>query len=409
MVLHGEVYRLKPGVRHLTSFYLAISIGGALGGLFVGLLAPNVFDMYLEVHISLVLAPVLVIVCLWLDQRHWMHLTPLRIARWWMRKSEDEVEALDPPLWTRVRYLQILFVIAGVVVLGGALQTHINDYRGVEERKEGEPQKPSSVIYAGRNFYGALRVKEYNGQYGIETTLTHGVIMHGMQFKSPDRKRWHTTYYGTDSGVGIALRHFPRKQQRVGMVGLGAGTLTSYGKPGDYYRIYEINPDVKLARNYFSYLNDCEAKYEVVLGDARVMMEHEAGRGEFQKLDVLALDAFSSDAIPVHLLTREAFDLYFKHLADDGVLAVHISNRHLDLKPVVYGLAREFKAKTGFISNGSNDWAGVSSSHWVLVTRNQEFLDIEQVRDALEFPEVNVDRIRLWTDDFSNLLQVMDK
>ncbi|MCC6573778.1 MAG: fused MFS/spermidine synthase [Planctomycetes bacterium] len=413
MVLHGEVYRLKPGVSRLTSFYLAISIGGALGGVFVGLIAPAVFRMYLELHIALVAMPVLILLCLWLDKTHWMHATPLQITRWWTQFRGRKFIDDDAPVWARIRYFHLVFVpmISAIVVLGGEMHRHTQHYMGIDVPEGGGAPSESDVIYAGRNFYGVLRVREYIDRHnGPETSLTHGVILHGMQFKDAAKRRWHTTYYASNSGIGIALRCFPRRQQRVGMVGLGAGTITSYGKPGDYYRIYEINAEVvKLAKSYFTYLGDCEAKYEIVLGDARVMMEHEAERKEFQDLDVLALDAFSSDAIPVHLLTREAFELYFKHLAPDGVLAVHISNRHLDLKPVVYGLAREFKYKTSYISNPSNDYFGVSGSHWVLVTRNEELLANEELREAEEFPEVKLDGVRLWTDDFSNLLQVMTK
>lgn len=396
MVLHGELYQLKPAPRRLTSFYLAISAGGAMGGLFVAVIAPMIFNMYLEVHVALVATGVLVIACLWLDKNHWMHLTPAGLLRLLKRGGNGG----DEPVWMRIRYGHLLFMplISAVVVLGGELHRQTEKYM-------------DNVLHAGRNFYGVLRVKEWGDGRYAQITLTHGVIMHGMQFAAPDLRRRPTTYYGEESGVGLALRYFPRKHgQRVGLVGLGAGTLAVYGKPRDYYRFYEINPEVlKLARRYFTYLRDCEARYDVIMGDARLQMEHEAERKNFQRFDVLALDAFSSDAIPVHLLTKEAFDVYFKHLAEDGVLAVHISNRHLDLKPVVFGLAREFKAHAVSINNYSGS-DGVSASNWVLVTRNENFVDLQPIKDATaDTSDVNPDAIRLWTDDFSNLLQVMTK
>ncbi len=278
--------------------------------------------------------------------------------------------------------------------------------------KKGEDDESTRVVeYVGRNFYGALKVTREGTGFAEEMRLTHGVILHGMQLTDPSRRNMHTTYYGRFSGVGIALAEFPRQQnQRVGLVGLGAGTLTSYGKPGDYYRIYEINPDVpNVARRYFTYLNDCLAEHEIILGDARVSMERERDEKDFQRFDVLALDAFSSDAIPVHLLTREAFQLYFLHLAPDGVLAVHISNRHLDLEPVVFSLAREMDARAATISNGANGQQGVYASTWVLVTRNDDFLGKKAVqRDVSETP-VDLEGFRPWTDDYSNLLQVLKK
>ena len=178
------------------------------------------------------------------------------------------------------------------------------------------------------------------GDADATRTLVHGTITHGLQFLAPDRRRFPTTYYGRQSGVGLAILNTRHSAQRVGVIGLGAATLASYGRPGDYYRFYEINPLViEVARKQFTYLSDCPAKVDVVLGDARLSLDREPS----QQFDVLAVDAFSSDSIPVHLLTLEAFRLYFRHLRPDGVLAVHVSNTHLKLEPVVGRLAQALR------------------------------------------------------------------
>ena len=168
----------------------------------------------------------------------------------------------------------------------------------------------------------SLRKASLDDPY-VTRTLVHGTITHGLQYMAKERRRLHTTYYGSASGVGIAIENTRHSAQRVGMIGLGTGTIASYGRAGDYYRIYEINPLVlEVARREFTYLLDCPAKVDVVLGDARLSLEREPS----QQFDVLAVDAFSGDAIPVHLLTLETFRLYFRHLRPDGILAVHVSN-----------------------------------------------------------------------------------
>jgi predicted membrane-bound spermidine synthase len=195
-----------------------------------------------------------------------------------------------------------------------------------------------------RNFYGVLSVYEYTDQTSPNSRyylLQHGRITHGIQFAAPERAREITSYFGPGSGLGLALRNFPRQQnQRIGLLGLGVGTVTAYGKPGDYIRVYEINPQVKqIAEKPFSYLARSDAKIEVVMGDGRLSMENEPP----QNFDVLIMDAFSSDAVPVHLLTKEAFEIYQRHLKPDGTILVNISNRYLDLRPVVENAADAFK------------------------------------------------------------------
>jgi len=202
------------------------------------------------------------------------------------------------------------------------------------------------------------------------------------------------------------MQHYPREgPRRVGVLGLGTGTVAAFGRPGDTYRFYEINPQVvELSRRYFTYLDKTPATVEVALGDARLSMEREAA----QQFDMIVMDAFSGDAIPVHLLTREAFAVYRKHLREGGILAVHISNRHLDLGPVVAGLAEHYGMETVEIYAQKTGRVTDTSSTWMLVTENEVFLRNEAVQEAAEDGRTTFKPIRMWTDQYSNLFQIID-
>jgi hypothetical protein len=221
-----------------------------------------------------------------------------------------------------------------------------------------------------RNFFGVLTIWEQDWDSPDEYTLLmqHGTTFHGLQFQSPEKSHIPTAYYAPDSGVGLALQNMPKQQyRRIGIVGLGVGTIAIYGNETDTIRFYEINPEVeRLARQYFTYIEDSEARVEVVLGDARLTMENEPP----QHYDVLVLDAFSSDAVPTHLLTAEAIEIYLKHLADDGVLAFHISTMHLDLHSVVWKLAEHFGLETAWIENHEDEQVGALASDWILLSRD---------------------------------------
>ncbi|MEX0585612.1 MAG: fused MFS/spermidine synthase, partial [Pirellulales bacterium] len=265
------------------------------------------------------------------------------------------------------------------------------------------------VVHSARSFYGTLCVDELNAadesQQGF--ALRHGRVMHGLQFTSPERRRQPTTYYCPDSGVGIAVANHPRGLNlRIGVVGLGVGTIAAYGEPGDYLRFYEINPQViDAAREHFTFLSDCPATVDVILGDARLSMEREPA----QRFDVLVLDAFSGDAIPTHLLTEEAFAIYLRHLSDDGILALHITNRHVDLNPVVRGLAQHYRLETLDIETKVDLEQGVAASAWAILTRNREFLADRAVQEAAgaSRQQYAAAPYPLWRDDFSNLLEVL--
>ena len=266
-------------------------------------------------------------------------------------------------------------------------------------------------IAVSRNFYGILTVIEEGGTQSARSyLLKHGRTLHGLQFLSGSRKDQPTTYYCNASGVGLALlnrRHSGLSALRIGVVGLGAGTLAAYGRPGDYFRFYEIDPDViRLAEHYFSFMRDSAARVDVVSGDARISMERELEQNRPQRFDVLAIDAFTGGAIPVHRLTREAFGIYLTHLEPaDGIVAVHISNDAVDLRPVLAAVGHYFHLSQIFVeSSATGD--GCRSSSWVLMARSPRALSQPAIAQAGS-PLVGRTFSSLWTDDYSNLFRVL--
>jgi hypothetical protein len=353
---HGELALRRPAPRYATSFYLMISLGGALGAIFVGLAAPHLFTAIYELPLALVFTAVLAVAALW--PQGWL------IRLFWMAAAASMVLVL---------------------------------VRNVREYD-------ADTMVRVRSFYGALRVRQFtNWLKEPYRTLYNGRIEHGAQYVNPPSSLLPTTYYGPDSGIGLALTHCCPNAKRVGAIGLGAGTLAAYGKTSDYFRFYEINPQVvNIANTSFSYLRDSPARIDIVLGDARVSLQNEAP----QEFDVLAVDAFSGDAIPVHLLTREAFALYLRHLKPDGVLAVHTSNTYLNLPPVVQLLATDAGCEAEMITNEDDRRKLIDSSDWVLVTRNRRFLDSVDSTMMIE-PISVLPHLRVWTDDFNNLFQIL--
>jgi hypothetical protein len=272
----------------------------------------------------------------------------------------------------------------------------------------------SGILFADRNFYGVIRVRELTPKGSNEPAyaMSHGITVHGLQFIQPELRDLPTTYYIREGGAGLALLNHPRAGQglKVGMLGLGTGTLAVYGQPGDEYRLYEINSIVvNLAEgqgSYFSFLSDSLADVTTILGDARISLERELAEGQPQNFDVLVLDTFSSDSIPVHLVTKEAFDLYLKHLAPDGIIAAHISNLHLDLKPVFWQLARYYSLHVVLVDYPGDDMGGYPTE-WLLLARDPALLEIPAIRShAVDLDDYSTD-LQLWTDDYSNLFQIL--
>jgi SAM-dependent methyltransferase len=257
-----------------------------------------------------------------------------------------------------------------------------------------------------RNFYGGLRERDSGPASSLDSvrTLTHGTINHGEEYLNPARRRLATTYYGPDTGVGVAIRDKEKTGAiRVGVVGLGTGTIASYARLGDYYRFYELNPLVPpITRTQFFFVPDAKGKVEIAMGDARLTLEREAP----ENFDVLAVDAFSSDSIPVHLLTREAMALFFRHLKPDGILAVHISNRYLDLEPVIQAETRAAGKVARVVDTDDDDSVDVFGATWVLVTAPQPGFDTDVKTASVEI-DSKKKAVRLWTDDYSNLFQIL--
>jgi hypothetical protein len=357
---HGELYRLRPSAERLTVFYLTVSAGGALGGMLVAVVAPLVFNGYYELGAALVGLAALAAV--------------------------------------RFASVNLVARIAGLAVLVGVGAGAV--YNGFTDQKD--------VRAASRSFYGVLRVKEY-GEPGDEShlrRLVHGTIMHGEQHLHEKFRRRPTTYYEESSGVGAAIASRQDKPVRIGVIGLGTGTIAAYGRAGDLYKFYEIDADVvRVARSHFTYLSDSPAKVEIALGDARLTLEREAP----QRFDVLAVDAFSSDAIPVHLITREALAVYLKHAGEDGIVAFHVSNRFLDLVPVVARIAKENGAHAVLVRDDPDDDEDSrrSRTDWVLVSRDAKALERAAIVKAGAEPPQDRAEWRTWTDDYSNLVQIL--
>jgi len=261
-----------------------------------------------------------------------------------------------------------------------------------------------SAVLLARNFYGALRVEDFLDRGRKIRKLNHGTITHGLQFLAPNLRHQATTYYARSSGIGLTWRVLEERGPiRMGIVGLGAGTLAAYGRAGDSLHFYEINPLVeKIARSQFTFLSDCPAHLEIVLGDARLTMSGESER----VFDILVIDAFSGDAIPVHLLTREAFALYWRHLKPDGVLAVHVSNRYLDLAPVVKLAAQRLGKPAWRVDNDDNELSQIYGASYILMTDRQDLSKSPLFRNKLSSIQVPA-RLREWTDDYSNLWRIL--
>jgi spermidine synthase len=360
LACHAELYRLRPAPNDATAFYLLIAAGGALGSIFVGIFAPLFFRANYELVCSLIMIAVLLLAVTWSAGR------------------------LPRVFWTAAS--------AGMVLL------FIFQLR----------QNAAGAMDQLRNFYGTLRVTEEleSETTAYTRTLYHGTIQHGMQVFSDELRMTPTTYYGHNSGIGLTLDLCCSEHpKRVGVIGLGTGTLAAYGRKGDFFRFYDINPLVEKIANYrFTYLRETPAQVDIVLGDARLSLEGEPA----QAYDVIAVDAFSGDAIPVHLLTREAIQLYLHHLQPNGILAVHVSNQYLNLAPVVQQEARHAGLKSLLVASEGDDDIGVYSADWVLLTSNEEFLQRSEVKDAAT-QITPIPGLRLWTDDYNSLLPLLKR
>lgn len=344
---HGEIVRRRPAAAQLTAFYLAIATGGATGALFVGVVAPLIFKEFLELPVALIVCMVFALGMLYGASR------------------------------ARMLRLGATAMIAGFVAL----------YTDAANRGD---------IYRDRNFYGTLRIR----QDAKKREMYNGTTQHGLEWLDPKRRLEPTTYYGPESGAALAFAALPKVPKTIAVIGLGTGTLAIYGRHGDRMVFYEINPAViETAARYFDYVTASLPTVEVIRGDARLSLQKENRR-----FDMLMVDAFSGDAIPTHLLTREAVQLYLEHLAANGVLAFHVTNRYLNLAPVVRALADDAGLGWRIIDNLADPERAINFSTWALCTRDAEIL--QRLAPRASVPTRKSDG-RLWTDDFSNLLETI--
>jgi hypothetical protein len=268
------------------------------------------------------------------------------------------------------------------------------------------------MIAGARSFYGVLSIHEsQDEEKGIYREMYHGSIVHGSQYEKMPWRKTPTTYYGAGTGAWMAIEQYPErldgKSVRIGVIGLGTGTLSALGRQGDTIRFYEINPDViKLSKDWFSYRQDSQAQIEIVLGDARMQLERELLSGKAQNFDVLIADAFSSDAIPLHMLSLECADIYRRHLKENGILAIHITNHYLDLVPVTAGLAKHIGWDTVVIRGRESRDETVWESTWVLITQNKKFLDSPDIARAKMSQKDNSFTPLVWNDEYSSLLHI---
>ena len=349
---HGELARRKPPVSDLTTFYLWVAFGGMLGSTFVAIVAPLVFQQYFELPIGIVLSILIGIALIYHASRRVM-----------MRLAITCLAGFTYAIWL-------------------------------------SPAQQGTRIVV-RNFYGSLKVVDEGAVETACRSLINGRILHGVQWMAPSRNRWATTYYAPESGVGQVLAQLGPAPARVGVIGLGVGTVATYGRKGDYYRFYEINPLVShLARNEFHFLAQTPAKWDIVEGDGRLAMAQDPP----QHFDVLILDAFSGDSIPVHLLTKEAFDLYMRHMKPDGILAIHITNKYLDLGRLVRRTADSIQRDALLVTNAADPTRRVSAASWAIVVPRGG----GAILDGMAHPIPERPGLRLWTDDFNNLVQVLN-
>jgi hypothetical protein len=444
MTCHGELVRLRPGARYLTLFYLAVSVGGAMGGVFVALIAPLVFKSFWEFHVTMLAGWAVLALVFYRDKRSFFFrgdpwhfiLTTVLLTYLGIRLS------VVLGLWRGGEWVTgnlTLVALIGAISFAGILWAFLRKRRLISSKYWPRILVGAVIFMAecfmlnrirstnlqasavDRNFFGVVRVyrKIIQGDPPLLfTQLTHGQITHGIQFKDEPLRHQPVSYYSTNSGVALAIRHHARRSSlrpgadplRVGVLGLGAGTVAGYAHRGDWVKFYEINPVVvrhSLGPSaFFTYLRECPAEIEVVPGDARLSMQRELKEGNTGNFDLLVMDAFSSDSIPVHLLTLEAFSLYEQHLRNEaGIIAVNISNRFLDLRDLMFSLAERMDYEIVLIEH-RGDPPDYTPSLWVLMTRDQRLAELPEIRSRAT--DYKPTKTVIWTDQYSNLLELLN-
>ncbi len=366
MVCHGELAKRKPHPRYLTLYFLMVSLGGAIGGIFVALIAPRIFPNYWEMPIAIAGLGVLIAIVL----------------------SYDDSGAPRP---LAVRAALLIVALSFGVYLARLERRDNQDY-----------------LLSARNFYGVLRVRDDLPQDGVGgvRVLIHGTINHGTQLLTPDGGRIPTSYFGATSGISRAI-HIKGQAGpiRIGILGLGAGVTATLARAGDTLHYYEINPLVfEIAQTKFDFWKDCPADKHLYFGDGRLTLE---GMKESENLDFLAMDAFTSDAVPMHLLTREAYAVYRRHLKPDGVLAINISNRYLDLEPIIAQAAKEMGWSGIVVYDEGDSEAFYVANTWILLSKSPAIFADPEFQDPNVYALQTRKGFRAWTDDYSNIIQIL--
>ncbi|MEN8242377.1 MAG: fused MFS/spermidine synthase [Chloroflexota bacterium] len=373
MIAHGELFRLRPKPSQLSKYYLLISAGGAIGGIFVNLIAPQIYNGYWEFHLG------------------WILIFILLVALTFISPTKE----LKPPWGKRHDLATIFLTIIFLLLSLDAITTFSRN-----------------SLYQERNFYGVSKV--FHNEYKDAYQYVNGSTIHGFQIISEDKRDLPTSYFWRDSGIAIVIRNHPQyaNQMNVGVMGLGIGTLAAHGLPGDSYRFYEIDPiviDLALGQEgYFSFLTDSAAEITIVPGDARVSLEQEMIQGERQAFDLLVMDAFSSDSVPVHLITLEAIEIYLEHMAPDGIIAINISNSYIDLTPVIWNIGEELGLTTFLIAPPVQEYHPIGiRSFWMFLVQDPAILDTPEINANADFLHDFQANIQLWTDDYSNLFKIL--
>jgi hypothetical protein len=480
MICHGELYRLRPEPARLTMYYLTISAGGALGGLFVALLAPMLFHGYWEYHISLWAVGLLVLMVQGLNPEDltavkWRGLSLLRsysgslaicskyfkiiisstliaqvltvlVSLWAMEEMVDFTIGVNISEWLKIsdlpgeQWIRLLLIAVAVTLPLNCIfwfsTKHQEDWGlrcagyllvlvpalgilGVGLTIQGIKTQQDAV-HLDRNFYGTLMITRYfDDSDEPYLALWSGLITHGIQYEALEICNRTTTYYTPESGVGLSMQHTQADRKRVGVIGLGVGTVAGYAQAGESYRFYDINPQVvnlsSEEQSQFTFLIDAQirgAEVEIVLGDARLSMEQELNKGDKQNFDLLVLDAFSSDSIPVHLLTKESMRLYREHTHPEGVIAIHVSNKYLDLETVVRRLATEMNMMMVVVDSDNGESLGedwIYDCTWILLSDNEEF--IRQIEGS-GYPRTKLSSQEdspLWTDEYTSIFRIFYK
>jgi len=398
LLCHGQLARLKPPTRYLTAYYLMMSAGGALGGIAVSLIAPHVFHTIFEWQLAIFTAAVAAV-----------GIILSAVVTRAVEKSTPHVKSDDyaPSLWPR--YLLIALFLPFSFMFLDMIEYLFS--------------RRQDVVYESRNFFGALTIKELERTDPAtdQLMLLNGTTIHGSQFVSDARRGMPTTYYAENSGIGLVIKYYhanrPPGGVRIGDVGLGAGTLAAYALKLDHIRFYEINPtvlDISTSGKWFTYVADCKKRgaiCDIKLGDARLSLQNVAPQKDELPYHVLVLDAFSGDAVPTHLLTAEAMDIYLPRIASeanigvDGALLIHVSNRYLDLDRVARGAAEYLGFDSLEINSQADDDQSIDSADWVVLTKNKDLL--AKLRPSAAQPSPKDKPPVLWTDAHSSLFEIL--